>query len=542
MHFCFCDIIFDMRDSSVFTDKEWEFAKAVSRFAFINPFDEQQARDSLVGLRQLDLSLGEIENSVPVRSVKDRPEIEPLVHKAESLTELTYSRLKDHPADDVREDVATFYCDLVMHTLYYRYRDEFQKILVKSGPKRTAACYDAFAADHAHYHHVVRDDFVIPADRMFACFFQIRRAYHYIRELVFGESRPLRDLRAAIWNSIFTRDFRLFGQVTYDRMHNITTLITGPSGTGKELVAQAIGHSRYIPFNIENKNFVEKFDGAFYPVVLSALSPTLIESELFGHCEGAFSGAVKDRVGRFGECKTFHTVFLDEIGELDEAIQVKLLRVLQSRKFERVGENTPKEFKGKVIAATNRNLAAAIDAGRFRADLYYRLCSDVITTPSLSEQLVEKPDELDAIVRKVCKDALGEFAGGYADRLAEDVLDYVRHSPQLGTRYRWPGNWRELQQCVRNILIRGEYHPTELGSHSGGTAPAKPTVRKPDPFRDLLDDVRYGRLTMEELLQHYCSLVHARTDNAAETARRLEKHQATVKKRIVAELVDRYSG
>ena len=113
-------------------------------------------------------------------------------------------------------------------------------------------------------------------------------------------------------------------------MGDVTTLVTGPSGTGKELVARAIGLSRYIPFDAEGQAFADDTPRSFVPLNLSALSPTLIESELFGHRRGAFTGAVADRAGWLETCPPRGTVFLDEIGELDPAIQVKLLRVLQS--------------------------------------------------------------------------------------------------------------------------------------------------------------------------------------------------------------------
>ena len=181
-------------------------------------------------------------------------------------------------------------------------------------------------------------------------------------------------------------------------MGDVTTLVIGPSGTGKELVARSIGLARYIPFDPAGGCFAESFAESFHAVNLSALSPTLIESELFGHRKGSFTGAVVDRQGWFEVCPPLGTVFLDEIGELDPTIQVKLLRVLQSRGFQRMGETSDREFHGKIIAATNRDLAAAMRGGQFREDFYYRLCADVIHTPSLREQLAEAPDDLPAIL------------------------------------------------------------------------------------------------------------------------------------------------
>src|SRR4030095_10303350 len=123
---------------------------------------------------------------------------------------------------------------------------------------------------------------------------------------------------------------------------------------------------------------VEVYAGPFYALNPSALSPTLIESELFGHRRGAFTGAVQDRAGWLEVCPATGTVFLDEIGELDPAIQVKLLRVLQSRTFQRLGDTRDRPFLRKLIAATNRDLGREMAAGEFRKDFYYRLCSDFV--------------------------------------------------------------------------------------------------------------------------------------------------------------------
>ena len=235
-------------------------------------------------------------------------------------------------------------------------------------------------------------------------------------------------------------------------MRDVTTLVTGPSGTGKELVARAIGLSRYLPFDPSSGGFASDAADAFLLLNLSALSPTLIESELFGHRKGAFTGALQDHSGWLEVCPPLGTVFLDEIGELDGSIQVKLLRVLETREFQRLGETTSRKFQGKVIAATNRDMAREMKAGRFREDLYYRLCSDLIVTPSLREQLADSPEELRNLVLFIAKRIAGPEE---AEALAGEVELWIEGN--LGGDYPWPGNVRELEQCVRNILIRNEY-------------------------------------------------------------------------------------
>src|SRR2546429_7883924 len=174
-------------------------------------------------------------------------------------------------------------------------------------------------------------------------------------------------LRAAVWQSIFTHDIRRYQRTLYERMGDFTTLITGPSGTGKELVARAVGLSRYVPFDPKTSTFAEDFAGSFYAINLSALPPTLIESELFGHRRGAFTGALQDRRGWLEVCPPRGTVFLDEIGDLDASIQVKLLRGIQTRTFQPLGDTQDRHLHGKLIAETNRLLSTAILGGSFRS-------------------------------------------------------------------------------------------------------------------------------------------------------------------------------
>ncbi len=335
-----------------------------------------------------------------------------------------------------------------------------------------------------------------------------------------GASRPAARLRATVWQSIFTHDVQRYWRTLYDRMHDVTTLISGPSGTGKELVARAIGLARYIPFDSDREVFAATLDDAFHAVNLAAMSPTLIESELFGHRKGAFTGAVQDRVGWLESCPALGTVLLDEVGEIEASIQVKLLRVLQTRQFHRVGETQAREFRGKLIAATNRDLEAEMRNGRFREDLYYRLCSDLIVTPSLRDQIRDAPAELRNLVLFVCERVIG--ADGAA-QLADEVLQCVERD--LGPDYPWPGNVRELEQCVRNVLVRKQYRP--------------PAARREPTSDDVSAALREGRVTARELLRRYCTTVYARTGSYQETARRLELDRRTVKQHVDPELLRR---
>lgn len=269
-------------------------------------------------------------------------------------------------------------------------------------------------------------------------------------------------------------------------------------------------------------------DQAFRPINLSEFSRDLIESELFGHVAGSFTGAASDRDGVFEGCQHYHTLFLDEIGELEESIQVKLLRVLQERTFYRVGDRNRRHFGGKIVAATNRDLQSEMNAGRFREDLYFRLCADVVRTPTLREQLDDTPDDLPVLVRGICAQVLGTSDDAIVDQLEQRVIQQIETNPSLGLGYMWPGNFRELEQCVRSTLIHGAYQPANRPSPSRFAAEAI----APNAASTLAADVRARSLTWDEILDRYVKLVHENSKNLTETARKLGKHRSTVQKRL----------
>ena len=203
-------------------------------------------------------------------------------------------------------------------------------------------------------------------------------------------------------------------------------LITGESGTGKELVAQALHYNGLRP------------DGPLVAVNCSALSPTLLESELFGHEKGAFTDARQSRAGRF-ELASGGTLFLDEIGEMDMSIQVKLLRVLQERRFERVGGSRSIEIDVRLVTATNRDLKKEVALGNFREDLFYRLNVVHLHLPPLRERLDDLPLLAD------------HFLKMYAEESGMDLKALSREALRVMFAYSWPGNIRELS----NVIERG---------------------------------------------------------------------------------------
>ncbi len=497
------------------------FLQAVSKLAYCNPFLPERIDYERAALGD------DFVNAEPVWSMNvddpDRPHtnLVKISGRLEAVCDSLQTLLSSGAA--VTERDLELYEVGVLFLLYRRYEESFHAAIVaeletKPAEKRFEF-YAEFLRDWQHYFHLNGIAALANPDpaHMFASFFQIRRAFHLIFRYIVGTSMAAARLRAAAWQSIFTHDMRRYRKMLYARMGDITTLITGPSGTGKELVARAIGMSRYIPFDPKRKSCVGNFSTSFHALNLSALPSTLIESELFGHRRGAFTGALEDRRGWLDVCEDWGSVFLDEVGDLDPSIQVKLLRVLQSRTFQTLGDTRDKQFKGKIIAATNRDLAAALQKGEFRADFYYRLCADVIVTPSLQEQIRESPQVLKEMINFLAR----TLAGAGAEELADEVEAWI--NKHLGRDYSWPGNIRELEQCVRSVLIREQYHP--------------PRPQVPSALEDLSVLLSKGTLTADEMLRRYCTMVYSQTGSYEETARRLRLDRRTVKQKIDLKLL-----
>jgi len=207
-----------------------------------------------------------------------------------------------------------------------------------------------------------------------------------------------------------------------------TVLIYGETGTGKELIARAI-HDR----SARHKN-------SFVKLNCAAIPTGLLESELFGHEKGAFTGAIAQRIGRF-ELANHGTMFLDEIGEIPLELQPKLLRVLQEREFERLGNSRTLQTNTRLVAATNRDLDALVGEQRFRADLFYRLNVFPVRIPSLRQ----RPEDIPLLVR--------HFAQQYARRMNKEIASISSETMSALCRYSWPGNIRELQNVVERAVI-----------------------------------------------------------------------------------------
>ena len=323
----------------------------------------------------------------------------------------------------------------------------------------------------------------------------LRRELHdrYSRHNLVGRSAAIRELSAAIEMLAST---------------DATVLITGETGTGKELVAQAIHHDS------------GRRDRVFVGVNCAALNDNLLESELFGHVRGAFTGAVQDKSGRF-EAAAGGTIFLDEIGDTTSAFQAKLLRILQEKTFERVGDNRSRRTDVRVIAATNKDLRQLVHDGRFREDLYYRLAVIPVHVPPLRERREDIPLLAEHFMEKYRP---RYFAG--REQLFEGISN---RALAVLVAYDWPGNVRELEHAIEYAMISTTSNRVERAF-----LPA--SIRETRP----LDDADVVGDTTDAESGHLQQALEAHRWNASSTARALGISRTTMWRRMRrAGLLDR---
>ncbi len=346
------------------------------------------------------------------------------------------------------------------------------------------------------------------ATRYFGLFFQLRRAFYFIDRALVGPGPSMATLRRALWNCVFTEDARVYDSFLWNRMEEFSTLLLGETGTGKGAAAAAIGRSGFIPFDPQSGSFRESFTRTFIATNLSQFPETLIESELFGHRKGAFTGAVESHRGLFERCSPHGSLFLDEIGETSAAVQTKLLKVLQERLFTPVGSHEEKRFSGRVIAATNRTLAELRGDG-FRDDLFYRLSSQVVTVPPLRQRLAESAEELPQLVALLIE----RTVGAPQPELASQTLGIIERDVPAG--YPWPGNVRELEQVVRRVLLEQRCPPDY------------------QPVADTLAaELEVGSVTAQELLHRYCQMLYQRFGTYEAVAKHTGLDRRTAKKYV----------
>jgi hypothetical protein len=478
--------------------EEREFFSLVERAVFANPFSEERE---------------EIDRRIAGRFPGGT--VEETLQRAIREITVRIDRFEQQGRGDIRtfsDKDRPLVENVFLYDFFHRFLDRFDELIADQSRAGDAPLPVPFAEEAFALLH--RRGFTAESSlRYFEVAYQLRRAFFFIHRNIVGSSPCMRELRRKLWNNVFTHDLNLYHRHLWDRMEDFSTLILGETGAGKGTAAVAIGRSGFIPFDKKRGAFAESFTTMFVELNLSQFAENLIESELFGHRKGAFTGAVDDYRGVFERCSRHGAIFLDEIGEVSVPIQIKLLRVLQERDFRPVGGQQLRRFEGRVIAATNRPLNELRKAGRMRDDFFYRLCSDVIVVPPLRQRIQENADELDHLLRFVVERLLGEPSAS----VVEKVRDVI--GQRLGRDYPWPGNVRELEQCVRSTLLNRHYHGFALP----GTA---------DPADPLAQALRDGTLDARELLAGYCFVQYRRCGTYEAASRQLQLDRRTVKKHV----------
>jgi len=479
---------------------EREFLRLVSHAAFANPFSEDRRK---LDLAIAGLSRGASEEEILIAALA---RIRGSLERIEAGGKTT---LNAYPEAD-----RTLLRHAHLFDLFHRFADEFDRLIQSQIRQEGAACPVPFAEEATGLMRA-RGFADKEACRNLAMFYQLRRAYYFIDFSLVGKSPSMRQLRLSLWNSVFTHDMTLYERHLWNRMEDFSTLLLGETGTGKGAAAKAIGMSGHIPFDPRTQRFTESFMQSFLPINISQFPESLIESELFGHRKGAFTGAVEAHKGVFSRCSPHGSIFLDEIGEVSVPIQIKLLQVLQERVFSPVGSHEKTRFQGRVIAATNRPLSELRGGKRLRDDFFYRLCSDIIVVPPLRQRIRETPGEFDDLLELTVR----RIVGDPAPEVLDVVRDAIRADP--GEHYSWPGNVRELEQCVRRLLLTRRYAPQT----------AEETM---DLQARLHHGIDAGSFRANELLAAYCGLLYRRSGSYERVARLTGLDRRTVKKHILA--------
>jgi len=474
-----------------------DFFSALGNVVFGNPFSAQ--RDELIVRLAPGAKAGDLTNDREALARVVGPRLGPWLREGmPAVNELS--------ADDRK-----LLEPAVLYVCYHRYVPQLDNLIERQAMQGGASLAVPFAGD-AIAQLVGGGLEEERAVRYFAFYFQLRRAFYFIHRGLAGECPSMQRLREALWNNIFTYDMRGYEAALWNRMEDFSTLLLGETGTGKGAAAAAIGRSGFIPYLPEQRRFAANFTETFISINLSQFPEALIESELFGHRKGAFTGAIDHHDGVFARCSAHGALFLDEIGEVSIPVQIKLLQVLQERTFTPLGGHEKKRFAGRAIAATNQSLGKLRREGRFRDDFFYRLCSDVIHVPTLRQRIAESPAELKHLVQLL----VARITGSEESDIVVTVLGAL--TKNLPEGYAWPGNVRELEQAVRRILLTGAY-----------TADPLPLLGQEET---LLERLRSGDMTAAELLARYSALLYRRFGTYSEVAKRTGLDPRTSRKYV----------
>jgi len=486
------------RDQHSLTDSERSFCEDVAQMVYTNPFGPERSA--------LEDSLASCAATSPGEQTSTRA-IRAALEKVQSMQDEGRANIQHYSGEDRR--IVTY---LLLFAMYHRLLREMENHIEKQS--QTPDSILEFLPARKAIEWMIQWGFEKHnAYTFLSLAFQLKRAHYFIGRTLVGDSTSMARLRTGLWQNIFTNDVRLYESTLKDRMEDFSTLILGQTGSGKGAVAAALGRAGFIPYDAKMDRFSENFASSFISINLSQYPENLIESELFGHKKGAFTGAIDRHQGVFSRSSRYGALFLDEIGDASLPIQCKLLQVLQERQYSPVGSHARERFNGRIIAATNKDIDQLRHDGSFRDDFYYRLCSDLIQVPTLHQRFQENPDEQEDMICHVTQSILGEECPELVDIVSSRIASSVPKD------YSWPGNVRELEQCVRSILLTERYTPQEL-------------TQKDDLLGRLKQSVQTGSYTAQGLLSDYCKLLHERHNTYEEVARRTGLDRRTVKKHI----------
>lgn len=481
---------------------ERDFFTYVAQAAFVNPFSPARI--------ELDRKIAGTDAAMPWDDLIELATAR-IAGQLLQLRETGRDDLKRYGAGDSELLRTVFLFDI-----YHRYRQIFDDFILKQLAAGDTTIPVPFAKELLSALATLGLD-ESGCTRYLGIFYQIRRAFYFIETALSGLSSSMHGLRLQLWNNIFTCNINWYEQHLWNRMEDFSTLLLGETGTGKGAAAAAIGRSGFIPFDGRTGRFSESFTRNFIAINLSQFPESLLESELFGHKKGAFTGAIENHEGIFSRCTPHGSIFLDEIGDVSVPVQIKLLQVIQERTFTPVGSHERQRFQGRVIAATNRPLDDLRRAGQFRDDFYYRLCSDIIVVPPLRQRIQEEPRELEILIGSILKRMIDGEAATHANLVRETL------NRDLGAHYTWPGNVRELEQALRRIIITRHYR-----GDTAVSAPSEPTGR-------LLAAIEAGAMDARQLMAEYCGLLYHRFGTYEDVARTTGLDRRTVKKYVLSQ-------
>jgi DNA-binding NtrC family response regulator len=480
--------------------EERRFFKTAYHAAFANPFSMLREK--------LDLKVAGLFPSVSRRESTDKC-IQEIDLRIKQLETQGAAHINSFSGRDQEIMKIVFLFDI-----FHKFRDNFDQ-LIHDQTKAEDTPVKVWFADETISLLLKRGFSEKRAIHYIGLSYQVRRAFHFISHSLIGSTPCMIKFKNHLWNNIFTDDINLYDNYMWNKMEDFSTLLLGETGTGKGTAAMAIGRSGFIPYNPQKQCFEESFMHAFNSLNLSQFPESLLESELFGHTKGAFTGAVDNHQGVFDRCSPHGSIFLDEIGEIPNHVQIKLLQVLQERIFTPVGSHEKCRFQGRVIAATNKSVKGILEGKVFRDDFYYRLCSDIIEVPPLRERIKEDRAELDKLLEFTVERMTGYKSKHLMDRVKR-IID--KH---LGKDYMWPGNVRELEQCVRSVVLRRTYQGEALNSKPPSTITEK-----------IINGLQNKNIDIPSLISGYCTILYEHLGTYEKVAKKAGLDRRTIKKYI----------